>query len=159
MMEHYGKYADFTHLMTRWVEALVRSGQFLQQMDPDTGEFSPDRGVYSPAMLALFDFVWRLYGVRPCGDTIEWTCRQPEDAGSTTAQWGTAELRTDRVNSALTLAGKQIAKIRGTARIVTTTHGELVRLIGAEPRAVTVLVQNGRSEKAHNLKPDSVIAL
>jgi len=28
-MEHHGKYADFTYRMTRWVEALVRSGQFL----------------------------------------------------------------------------------------------------------------------------------
>jgi hypothetical protein len=27
-MEHYGKYADFTHLMTRWLEVLVHSGQF-----------------------------------------------------------------------------------------------------------------------------------
>jgi hypothetical protein len=97
-------------------------------------------------------------GVR-CGDTIEWNCRLPEDAVSTTAQWGTAELRTDRANSVLTLAGKQIAKLRGTARIVTTTGGKLVRLINTEPRAVTVLVQNGRSEKAHNLKPDNVIAL
>jgi len=40
-MEHYGKYADFTHLMTRWVEALVRSGQFLQQMDPETRRVFP----------------------------------------------------------------------------------------------------------------------
>jgi hypothetical protein len=32
-MEHYGKYADFTRLMTRWVEAIVHSGQFLQQME------------------------------------------------------------------------------------------------------------------------------
>jgi hypothetical protein len=158
-MEHYGKYADFTHLMTRWVEALVRSGQFLQQMDPDTGEFSPDRGAYSPAMLTLFDFVWRLYGVRPSGDTLEWNCRLPEDAASTTAQWGTAELRTDRTGSVLTLAGKQIAKLRGSARIVTTSGGKPVRLIGTEPHAVTVLVQSGRSEKAHNLKPDSEIAL
>ena len=75
-------------------------------MDPDTGEFSPDRVAYSPAMLTLFDFVLRLYGVRPSGDTIEWNCRLPEDAASTTAQWGTAELRTDRTGSVLTLAGK-----------------------------------------------------
>jgi hypothetical protein len=82
-MEHYGKYADFTHLMTRWVDALVRSGQFLQQMDPETGVFSPDRGAYSPAMLTLFDFVWRLYGVRRLGDGIEWNCRLPVTVGPT----------------------------------------------------------------------------
>jgi hypothetical protein len=158
-MEHYGKYGDFTHLMTRWVEALVRSGEFLQQMDPNTGDFSPDRGAYSPAMLNLFDFVWRLYGVRRCGDTIEWNCRLPEDSASTTAQWGPAELRTDEVNSVLTLAGKQIAKVRGTVRVVTTTGGKLVRLVATEPHVATVLVQNGALEKSYNLKPDSEIAL
>ena len=158
-MEHYGKYADFTHLMTRWVEALVRSGQFLQQMDPENGEFSPDRGAYSPAMLALFDFVWRLYGVRPLSNTIEWNCRLPEDTPSTTAKWGTAELQNDHTGSSLTLAGKQIAKIHGIARLETTNDGKPLRLIATEPRAVTVLLQTGRRASTHNLNPDSVKAL
>jgi hypothetical protein len=158
-MEHYGKYADFTHLMTRWVEALVRSGQFLQQMDPETGEFSPDRGAYSPAMLTLFDFVWRLYGVRLAGDAIEWNCRLPDDCESTTCKWGAAELRSDRTSSTLTLAGKQIAKLHGNARLETTSEGKLTRLIATEPRAATVLVQSSGRMRSHNLNPDSVIAL
>jgi 3-deoxy-D-arabino-heptulosonate 7-phosphate (DAHP) synthase len=61
--------------------------------------------------------------------------RLPEDAASTTARWETPELRMDRVISVLTLAGKQIAKIRESARIVTTTGAKLVRLIATEPRA------------------------
>jgi hypothetical protein len=68
-------------------------------------------------------------------------------------------LRTDGVNSVLTLAGKQIAKLRGTARMVTTTGGKPVRLIATEPRTVTVLVQSGGRERSYNLKPDSEIAL
>jgi len=145
--------------MTRWVEALVRSGQFLQQMDPETGEFSPDRGAYSPAMLTLFDFMWRLYGVRTSNETIEWNCRLPEDAESTTCKWGTAELHTDHTGSSLTLAGKQVARVRGTARLVTTSEGKLLRLIATEPRSVTVLVESGRRSATHNLNPDNVIAL
>jgi hypothetical protein len=47
-MEHYGKYADLTDLMTRWVEALVRSGQFLQQMDPNTGDSPPTAAPIPP---------------------------------------------------------------------------------------------------------------
>jgi hypothetical protein len=128
-------------------------------MDPETGEFSPDRGAYSPAMLTLFDFVWRLYGVRPAGDAIEWNCRLPDDAESTTCKWGIAELRTDRTASTFTLAGKRIAKLHGTARLVTTNQGKPVRLIATEPHPVTVLVQSGRRATTHNLNPDSVIAL
>jgi hypothetical protein len=125
-MEHYGKHAEFTHLMTQWVNALVRSGQFLQQMDPETGEFSPDRGAYSPAMLTLFDFTWRLYGVRPEGETLDWNCRLPEGAFSVTATWGSAKLETDRNGSTLTLAGKRIARVRETGRVVTTMAGKRV---------------------------------
>jgi hypothetical protein len=123
-MQHYDKHAEFAHLMTQWVSALARSGEFLQQMDPDTGEFSPDRGAYSPAMLTLFDFTWRLYGVRPEGDTLEWNCRLPEGAASVTAIWGPAKLETDRSGSTLTLAGKRIAHVRETARVVTTRAGK-----------------------------------
>ena len=123
-MEHYGKQADFVHLMTQWVSALVRSGEFLQQMDPDTGEFSPDRGAYSPAMLTLFDFTWRLYGVRPEGDTLQWNCRLPEGAASVTALWGAAKLETDPNGSTLTLAGKRIAHVRETGQVVTTSAGK-----------------------------------
>jgi hypothetical protein len=118
-MEHYGEQAEFVHLMTQWVGALVRSGEFLQQMDPDTGEFSPDRGAYSPAMLTLFDFTWRLYGVRPEGDTLQWNCRLPEGTAAVTAVWGAAKLETDRNGSTLTLAGKRIAHVRETGRVVT----------------------------------------
>lgn len=123
-MEHYGKQVEFVHLMTQWVSALSQSGQFLQQMDPDTGEFSPDRGAYSPAMLALFDFTWRLYGVRPEGDTLQWNCRLPEGAASVVAVWGAAKLETDRNGSTLTLAGKRIAHVSETGRVVTTKAGK-----------------------------------
>lgn len=97
--------------------------------------------------------------MRPSGDAIERNCRLPEDADSITAQWGPAELRTDKVNSVLTLAGKRIAKLRGSVRIVTTTGGKPVRLIATEPCAVTVLVQSDGCERSHNPKPDSEIAL
>jgi hypothetical protein len=59
----------------------------------------------------------------------------------------------------LTLAGKQIAKIRGAVRLVTTTQGKTLRLIATEPDPVTVLVQNSHGVTSHNLNPDNVIAL
>jgi hypothetical protein len=125
-MEHYGKHAEFAHLMMQWVDALARSAQFLQQMDPETGDFTPDRGAYSPAMLTLFDFIWRLYGVRREGETLEWNCRLPEGASSVTAMRGAAKLETDRNGSTLTLRGKRIAHVRETVRVVTTRAGKRV---------------------------------
>src|SRR5262249_35889821 len=74
-MEHYGKPADLAGLMQQWVSAILREGQFLQQMDPLTGRFTPDRGNYSPAALVFVDFTWRLRGVRAVRDTLEWNVR------------------------------------------------------------------------------------
>jgi hypothetical protein len=66
-MEHYGKKAELRELMTAWATAIVKSGEpggageFRQQMDPMTGEFTKkDPSGYSPAALVYLDFVQRL---------------------------------------------------------------------------------------------------
>jgi len=56
---HYGKEDDLRHLMTRWVEAILAAPDFMQQMNPWTGEFSTSPG-YSPAMCVFLDFTQRL---------------------------------------------------------------------------------------------------
>lgn len=58
---HYGKSEDHRHLMTRWVEAIVACPDFMQQINPWTGEFTQCKTRdYSPAMCVLIDFVDRL---------------------------------------------------------------------------------------------------
>ena len=158
-MEHYGKYAEFTHLMTQWVRAIARSGDFLQQMDPETGEFSKDRGAYSPCALALFDFTCRLYGVRPAADSIEWNCRLPSAAATVSATWNSARLETNRQGSTLTLAAKPIGRLTGTARLVTSESGKPLRLIGTEPSPSSVQwIAAGRRRK-FTLAPNQIVTL
>ncbi len=60
-MPHYGKQKELDHLMRQWVEAIARSTEFRQQMDPLTGDFTrADASGYSPAALVYLDFVRRL---------------------------------------------------------------------------------------------------
>lgn len=60
-MPHYGKQAEFDHLMQQWCEAILRHSEFRQQLDPLTGNFTQsDPGGYSPAALAFIDFSRRL---------------------------------------------------------------------------------------------------
>jgi hypothetical protein len=56
-MKHYGKQAELKELMRQWCEAIMRHGEFRQQVDPLTGEFTlPDPGFYSPAALVFLSF-------------------------------------------------------------------------------------------------------
>lgn len=58
-MIRYGKTADLKQLMEQWVKGILAADDFMQQMNPWTGEFSTSRG-YSPAMCVFIDFVDRL---------------------------------------------------------------------------------------------------
>jgi hypothetical protein len=65
-MDHYGKQREFKHLMQQWVAAINASGkstgEFFQQMNPMTGEFTrngAEQG-YSSTALLYVDFVRRL---------------------------------------------------------------------------------------------------
>jgi hypothetical protein len=56
-MAHYGKQAELNELMRQWCEAIMRHGEFRQQVDPQTGVFTqPDPGGYSPAALVFLSF-------------------------------------------------------------------------------------------------------
>jgi hypothetical protein len=60
-MESYGKRTELHELMERWCEAILRTGTFCQQMDPETGVFTkPDPGGYSPCALVFLHFAKRL---------------------------------------------------------------------------------------------------
>jgi hypothetical protein len=60
-MTHYGKQAELREMMQAWCTAIRRHGEFRQQMDPLTGDFTqPDPGGYSPAALVYLDFARRL---------------------------------------------------------------------------------------------------
>jgi hypothetical protein len=60
-MAHYGKQAELDVLMRQWCEAIMRHGEFRQQIDPQTGEFTqPDPGGYSPTALVFLSFALAL---------------------------------------------------------------------------------------------------
>jgi hypothetical protein len=62
-------------------------------------------------------------------------------------------------SSTLKLAGKQIAKVEGTARLVTSSEGKARRLIATTPQNVVVKVQIGGRANAYKLNPDNAIEL
>ena len=162
-MEFYGKYSDFSYLMTRWVEAISRASGFLQQMDPQSGEFTPAAPGYSPAALVYFEFVWRLYGVRGNDDEVEWNCRLPEGSATCVSSGklpgGGAELRNTATRSQLLIGGKGIAEVEGEVRMVTDLRGRPLRLIGTAQTPAVVVVRRLGKQKRYSIRPDEVISL
>ncbi len=163
-MEHYGKSAELGELMEKWMDALRRAnGEFRQQMDPLTGEFTTaDPGGYSPAALVCLDFLWRLSGVRQQGEGLEWNIRPSGKRArfSRKAGAGTAELNYDGGRAELRLSGQRIARVSGTVRLLTTRDGDLDAAIGIanSEQQVTVDV-TAHVKRAFRIGPNQRVVL
>jgi len=162
-MEHYGKPAALADLMERWVKALVASRGFKQQMNPWTGAFSTG-DLYSPAMLVLFDFVTRLYGIQVTANTIEWNCRLPEGANSVEysvpSPRGSARLHANPVGTELRLGDRLVAQVEGTARITTRLDGHALSFMGTCPKVSPVRVRYADGRRLEiSLQPDAAVAV
>jgi hypothetical protein len=164
-MEHHGKPSELAWLMQRWLEALQRThGEFRQQMDPQTGDFTlEDPGGYSPAALVFLDFLWRSSGVRHRDDLIEWNVRPPAQGKSKfTTKVGSApaELIYAGPTPELNISGKRIAQVSGLVRLLTTAGGDLQSAIGiaGTEQHVTLRVP-GRPARTLRIAPNQRIEL
>jgi hypothetical protein len=162
-MEHYGKSAELAWLMQRWVEVLLRAGDFRQQMDPLSGVFTADAGGYSPAALVLLDFVWRLSGVREQDDGLEWNVRPPAKGKAQFAakiHGASAELAHDNDGAEMRVGGKRIAQVTGVVRITTTPQGDLRAATGValENTAVRIRIQ-GKPDRSFRIAANETVDL
>ncbi len=158
-MEHYGKYSDFRHLMEQWVNAIVRARAFLQQMDPETGEFTPAAAGYSPAALVLLEFVRRLYGLRVTGEEIECNCRVPAGSTRCVSKAGAIELRNQPGRSELFIGARRALEIQGEVRLICTQSGMPLRAVGTGPGTVNVRIRRGGNTKSYSVRRDQVLSI
>jgi hypothetical protein len=165
-MEHYGKSAELGELMHQWVEALYRAnGEFRQQMDPLTGEFTAaDPGGYSPAALVCLDFIWRLHGVRRQGELLEWNVRTPYERGRSRfmRKVGTTTMEMDYegARAELRIGGQRVARVSGTVRLLTKQDGDLDSAVGIENGEQQVTIDPTRSiKRAFRIAPNGRVVL
>lgn len=165
-MEHYGKSAELGELMHQWVEALYRAnGEFRQQMDPLTGEFTAaDPGGYSPAALVCLDFIWRLHGVRQQGELLEWNVRTPYERGRSRFMrkvgTTTMEMNYEGGHAELRIGGKRVARVSGTVRLLTKQDGDLDSAVGIESGEQQVTIDPTRSiKRAFRIAPNGRVVL
>ena len=166
-MEHYGRSAEFSHMMTRWCEGLMADMTFRQQMDPVSGTFTQeDLPNYSPAALVMMDYTWRLAGVTEERDALHWNVRTGHAVADhalfrlPTDRGGTAALTYDARGAVLTLSGKSLGRIDGVARLVTDKTGAATGLVGIseKPEKVKLRLAN-RPVRTLTIRPNERVAL
>ncbi len=163
-MEHYGRPAEFARMMAAWCKALMADMGFRQQLDPLTGAFTQigETG-YSPAALVMMDYTWRLCGVLETADELWWNIRPGHPAAGSfhlpCDGGGTAEMVYGRRGADLRLAGKAVARIDGTARLVTDKQGRPLAMVGIDETAQTVRLKLPGHRRPFRLKPNQRIQL
>jgi len=164
-MEHYGRAAEFAQMMDAWARALVADMGFRQQMDPVTGQFTAGEPDYSPAALVMMDYTWRLAGVTEQADDLFWNVR-PDHAAADHASFAvrtdtgaTAEMRYDGKGADLRLGGKAVARIDGTARLVTGKDGRPAALIGIDEKPQMVVFGIGGKTRRFKLAANQVVTV
>ncbi|HEX5284723.1 MAG TPA: alpha-L-rhamnosidase [Bryocella sp.] len=154
--DHYNRSAEFAHMMQQWCDAILHDPSFRQQVDPLTGVFTQSGSAsYSPAALVLYDYTWRLAGVRMQDDELHWNIR-PACAA---AQHGVfsvslhngkiAELRYGAGSAELKLGGQSLAHVHGTTRLVTGLDGKPRYLLGINSVVTRVNISLGG--RAHHV--------
>jgi len=166
-IEHYGRAAEFSHMMTRWCEGLMADMTFRQQMNPQTGAFTrEDLPNYSPAALVMMDYTWRLAGVTEEADALHWNIR-PDHTAACGAQFSlptdggaTAGMRYEVRGAELKLAGKVLAHVDGVVRLVTSKTGTPQSLIGISEKPEKIALRlTGRPVRRLTIKPNERVVL
>lgn len=165
-MDHYGRPAAFAQMMDAWGRALVADMTFRQEMDPQTGAFTTaDAPDYSPAALVMMDYTWRLAGLTEQPENLYWNVR-PGHAAADQARFAlrtdtglTAEMRYDGTGADLRLGGKPLARIEGTARLVTGKSGKCLALTGISETPQDVVLKSGGKIRRLRLDANQTVPL
>ncbi len=167
-LDHYGRSAEFAHMMQQWCEALQRDMKFRQQIDPVSGDFTEgDLPDYSPAALVFYDYTWRLAGICEEREELHWNVR-PDSPAARRAIFRmvvgrpgkTAEMRYSKNGVELRLGGRMFGRVQGTGRIVTSKSGEPLYALGiaSEPRTMQLHLA-GQSSRRFTLNPNARVSL
>jgi len=164
--DYYGRAAEFSHMMNKWCEALQTDMTFRQQLDPLSGEFTQaDLPGYSPACLVMYDYTWRLAGVREEAHELQWNVR-PGHAASEHARFEvvvdkhkSAVMQYDKESARLTLDHQAVAEVKGTARLVSNKNGKLLKVLGISENAEQINIKTAQRAHHYVLQPNQEISI
>jgi hypothetical protein len=144
-------------MMQQWCDAILRDPSFRQQLDPLTGEFTQSGSAsYSPCALVLYDYTWRLAGIRRQDDQLHWNIR-PDCPATQNGIFRTpldrsgavAELRYLPHSAELKINGNVVAHLEGCARLITGLDGAPLSVLGTRTMVTTVTLRLPGQQSRH----------
>ncbi len=129
-LENYGYQPLVTKLGQILFEALLEDCVFPQQFDPFTGKRQGNVDGYGPVMLAVLEYISRMFGVHMQDGELWWSA-----AGGTESeyiqQWGenTYTLRCGRDKAEGLINGKPVLSVAAGFRVVTDLAGNAVKTV------------------------------
>jgi len=129
-LENYGYQPLVTKLGFKLFQALQDDCIFPQQFDPWTGKRQGNVDGYGPVMLAVLEYVSRMYGVHMEGETLWWSA-----VGGTqseyTQQWGgnIYTMQCDGERAQARINGKSVWSGGVGRRVITDLRGEIIGFV------------------------------
>ena len=166
-LENYGHYAEITMLGWKLIEAAGADCVFTQQFDPFTGKPSIvkswiDNSVleddYGPTILAVLEYISRLYGIHIEGGQIYWGGLANNEHRSEYVQnWNGRCYKSVNADGKFTafINGKQIFSCSNGVRIVTDYNGNVLEIIGIDIKPVTAAIKTPDIEECLKISPNA----
>ncbi len=127
-LENYGYQPVVTALGHKLFEALEKNCIFPQQFDPYTGKGQGTVDGYGPVMLAVLEYISRLYGVHMEGGNIWWSVAGGPQSVYT-LRWGdnAYEIRSNGATAEGLVNGKTVWQSEAGFRMVTDAAGKVIQ--------------------------------
>lgn len=160
MFEHYGHTAEFMTAANQAVQAFADIRRFSQCLNPWTGEEGFTE-LYSPAILAILDYMERLHGIQQASDGTIWCNAKPttrDTEGHTddrtsgyrrTVSGMKYELVCTHERAHLLVNGKLSATFPTGVRLVCDRAGQILGLKGLLPRTVSGALHTYHDYEGH----------
>ena len=129
-LENYGYQKLITVLAHKLFQGVGEDCVFTQQFDPFSGKRSGDLDGYGPTMLAVLEYISRLYGIHLEGEEIWWGITGGRDCIYTQV-WGekTYTLQCNGRHATALVNGKTVFSSESGLRVVTDYDGGILRTI------------------------------
>lgn len=159
-LENYGHYAELGLLADKLFKAVGTKCQFSQQFDPFSGQLCPPgQDNYGPTMIAVLEYISKLYGVDLDEETLVWSgLQRAEQTMEYTWQWSgnTYAIQNDKGVFRGSINGVENFSCDTGVRLVTDLQGNVRDVIGLDTRVRDVILRTGGKEYKLTVKPNQV---